>query len=75
MATGSLRLDSSFSLFHTVEEEEGRLEILKLNRGGVIVQTSLGPIQFGIPPETMYDLLFFMSFGFACFLKQPPFVI
>lgn len=26
-----------------------------LNRGGIVVDTSIGPIQFGIPPETIKD--------------------
>lgn len=31
------------------------LEIIHLGRGGLIVQTSIGPIQFGMPPETIKD--------------------
>lgn len=29
--------------------------MIKLNRGGIVVETSIGPIQFGIPPETVKD--------------------
>lgn len=28
---------------------------MKLNRGGLIIKTSEGPIQFGLPPETVKD--------------------
>nr|CCA16680.1 cGMPdependent 3' putative [Albugo laibachii Nc14] len=31
------------------------LEIIHLGRGGLIVLTSIGPIQFGMPPETIKD--------------------
>ena len=29
--------------------------VVELPRGGVVVETSAGPIQFGIPPETIKD--------------------
>ncbi|MBN2545073.1 MAG: cAMP/cGMP-dependent 3',5'-cyclic-AMP/GMP phosphodiesterase [Spirochaetes bacterium] len=36
--------------------------IIKLNRGGYVVLTSAGPVQFGSPPETIKDTMK-MSFG------------
>src|SRR5690242_155874 len=31
--------------------------VLPLSRGGTIVRTSIGPVQFGAPPETIKDAL------------------
>lgn len=33
----------------------GTLETIRLPRGGVVVSTSLGPVQLGMPPETIKD--------------------
>jgi hypothetical protein len=40
-----------------VAVEESKTEIYDLVRGGCVVMTSAGPIQFGIPPETVKDSL------------------
>lgn len=32
-------------------------KLIHLERGGTIVNTSIGPIQFGIPPETIKDCM------------------
>ncbi|KAH9253616.1 hypothetical protein BASA81_008452 [Batrachochytrium salamandrivorans] len=39
------------------EEEDDQAAVIRLDRGGVLVKTSLGLIQFGIPPETIKDVL------------------
>eukprot|EP00743_Colponemidia_sp_Colp-15_P007608 GILK01008231.1.p1 GENE.GILK01008231.1~~GILK01008231.1.p1 ORF type:complete len:784 (+),score=143.48 GILK01008231.1:66-2417(+) len=36
---------------------QNRVEVLELPRGGVIVKTKVGSIQFGMPPETLKDSL------------------
>ena len=33
------------------------LRITRLHRGGLILKTSEGPIQFGVPPETIKDTI------------------
>jgi hypothetical protein len=30
-------------------------ELIQLERGGVVLNTKIGPIQFGMPPETVKD--------------------
>jgi CRP-like cAMP-binding protein len=37
------------------EEQQQMLETIKLPRGGVVVSTSIGPVQLGMPPETIKD--------------------
>ena len=32
-------------------------KIIELERGGHIVNTKLGPVQFGVPPETIKDCM------------------
>lgn len=39
------------------QQESKRGEIIRLKRGGLVVKTKLGWIQFGIPPETVKDSL------------------
>ena len=34
-----------------------KIEIIELEKGGMIVETSIGDIQFGVPPETIKDSL------------------
>lgn len=36
-------------------EKKPQIQLLKLNRGGLIIQTCEGPIQYGLPPETVKD--------------------
>ena len=37
--------------------EPANASIVRLRRGGVVVQTSIGPVQFGAPPETIKDTM------------------
>ncbi|CAK4589622.1 unnamed protein product [Aphanomyces euteiches] len=39
----------------TPDASQERLKVTQLPRGGCIVSTSLGPVQYGIPPETIKD--------------------
>eukprot|EP00924_Labyrinthula_sp_SR-Ha-C_P003810 snap_masked-scaffold_3-processed-gene-5.29-mRNA-1 protein AED:0.07 eAED:0.07 QI:0/0/0/1/1/1/3/0/1064 len=45
------------SLNGGTEHTTGVAPVISLPRGGSIVQTKIGPIQFGIPPETIKDSL------------------
>ena len=38
-------------------DESARPPIVRLSRGGVLVRTSKGPVQVGVPPETIKDAL------------------
>lgn len=38
-------------------EDDDDPTVVRLDRGGVLVKTSMGRIQFGIPPETIKDVL------------------
>ncbi len=42
--------------------DELNQNVIKLNRGGYIVQTAVGPVQFGSPPETIKDSMI-LDFG------------
>jgi hypothetical protein len=51
---------TSLTLSHTmsVESKKGFPDVIKLPRGGLVIQTkALGNIQFGMPPETVKDHL------------------
>ncbi|CAD8146794.1 unnamed protein product [Paramecium pentaurelia] len=50
------------------QEQIATVQTMKLNRGGLIIKTSEGPIQFGLPPETVKDS---MSLG----VEVPTFYI
>ena len=42
------------SLAHKIAPDKQE-ELIRLPRGGIIIQTSVGNIQFGMPPETVKD--------------------
>lgn len=47
------------------------VEIVRLNRGGVVVRTGAGPVQIGSPPETIKDTMRF-DFGVPSIYVLPP---
>lgn len=50
-----MRQESELSNTCTIMDKFGNERIIPLKRGGCYVETQAGPVQFGMPPETVKD--------------------